>query len=132
MNGMDVGKAGRGADASAGHREVPGKRKTAGKEFPLHGWQFGGRKQQDDYWKCREERRKKLRKQYLQRLEKEALARRLAQERYDAEVSVANARKSRLLWSGEQAGGEERISPGAIEYEANVIAQTMLSSLFRK
>lgn len=131
MNEMGVDNAGRINGGFAGRKGNGGKNGMVEKEFPLRRWQFGNQNQ-DGYWKSREERRKKLRKQYQQMLEKEALARRLAQERYDAEVSVANAMRSRLLWSGEQAGGEEQVSPGAIEYEANVIAQTMLSSLFRR
>lgn len=128
---------GREAEVSFGEKlaEKRAECGNSGERLFMRGWQPGNpfmRQKQDDYWKRREERRKKLQKQYQQKLAKEALARRLAQEQYDAEVSVANARRSRLLWSGEQAGGEERISPAAIEYEANVIAQTMLSSLFRK
>lgn len=144
MNEMDVDNAGRlyvggikSHEAGAAREtEVSFGERLAEKRAELmRGWQPGNpfmRQNQDGYWKSREERRKKMRKQYQQKLAKEALARRLAQERYDAEVSAVNARRSRLLWAGEQAGSEERISPGAIEYEANVIAQTMLSSLFRK
>lgn len=105
------------------------------RDFYSYRWRPGGScvgESRDGYWKRREERRKKLRKQYQQKLQKEALARRLAQERYNAEVSAGNALRSRLLSSGRCAGDVGEVSPGAIDYEADVTARTMLSSLFRK
>ena len=84
-------------------------------------------KSKGNFWERKAEREKRLKEQYEEMQEKAALARKLQQERINAELIAEKAENIRLMKSWY---GESRMTQASAAYEANVLVEQTGSGVF--